>query len=360
MQPWRAGGPSAGRKEPKRCYLYVRTGATLVSGPNSGWAGHAPGRCGPVHHEPRSVVYNPASEATRAGNFHDREHVQVITDIQPCREAVTALRREGLSVGLVPTMGALHEGHLSLIRAAKARCDRVALTIFVNPAQFGPGEDLSAYPRPLEADLTACRSAGVDLVFTPSTEAMYPHGAATSVHVDGLTDVLCGPFRPGHFDGVATVVSKLFHILPADAAFFGEKDYQQLIVIKRMVADLRIPIEIVGCPTVRAADGMAISTRNAYLSAEDRKQAARLSHALFTAVEQIARGEHEVASIVATIRERLGGAASLQIEYVDVVDEATLEILTTIDRSARICAAVRIASCRLIDNVGVDVSSARG
>ena len=155
-------------------------------------------------------------------------------------------------------------------------------------------------------------------------------------------------------------MSTLFLILPADAAFFGEKDYQQLIVIKRMVADLKIPIEIVGCPTVREAEGMAISTRNAYLSADDRKQAARLSQALFAAVEQIARGEHEVASIVAAIREQLAGAASLQIEYVDVVDEATLEILTTIDRPARICAAVRMASCRLIDNVGVDVSSGRG
>src|SRR3990172_8593009 len=172
--------------------------------------------------------------------------MRVFTDIIPCRQAVREFQRAGETVGLVPTMGALHDGHLSLIRAAKAHCSRVAVTIFVTPTQFGPTEDFTAYPRPLEADLRSCERAGVDCVFTPTVETMYPSGARTTVHVSGLTDVLCGPLRPGHFDGVATVVAKLFQILPADAAFFGEKDYQQLAVIRQMVRDLNVPIDIIG------------------------------------------------------------------------------------------------------------------
>jgi len=280
--------------------------------------------------------------------------MNVLTDIDPAREVVRAVQQAGGTVGLVPTMGAIHEGHLSLIRAAKARCTRVAVTIFVNPTQFGPAEDFAAYPRPLEADLRACEQAGVDIVFTPTVATMYPPGAKTSVHVSGLSDVLCGPLRPGHFDGVATVVAKLFQILPADAAFFGEKDYQQLAVIRQMVRDLNIPVEIVGCPTLREPDGLAMSSRNAYLSPAQRRQAGSLSRALFAAVDRVRRGERNVAVLVGGIREEILSAGPARIEYVDVVDANTLALLSIVDRPARICLAVRLGSCRLIDNVGVD------
>jgi len=281
--------------------------------------------------------------------------MNVFTDIDPCRQAVRAVQQAGGTVGLVPTMGALHEGHLSLIRAAKVRCTRVAVSIFVNPTQFGPAEDFAAYPRPLEADLAACERAGVDWVFTPTVETMYPSGAKTTVHVRGVTDVLCGPLRPGHFDGVATVVAKLFQILPADAAFFGEKDYQQLTVIRQMVRNLNIPVEIVGCPTLREPDGLAMSSRNAYLGANERRQAACLSRALFAAVDRVRRGERTVPAILGEICGTILAAGPATIDYIDLVDAETLERLATVDRPARICLAVRIGSCRLIDNVRVDV-----
>lgn len=284
----------------------------------------------------------------------------VVTEIEPSRRAVRDAQREGRVVGVVPTMGALHAAHLSLIHAARRRCSTVAVTIFVNPTQFGPGEDLDDYPRPLEADLAACESAGVDIVFTPSVETMYSNGGLTTVHVSGITEVLCGPCRPGHFDGVATVVAKLFNIVPADVAFFGEKDYQQLVVIRRMVQDLNIPIEIVGCPTVREPDGLALSSRNRYLSPGEREQAASLSRALYAAVDRVAAGEREVDLLVDGIRNELLAAGPAKIEYVDIVDASTLELLTFIDRPARICLAVRIGPCRLIDNVGVDTAKRAG
>ncbi len=280
--------------------------------------------------------------------------MRVFSDIEACRQSIRDVQRTGGRVGLVPTMGALHEGHLSLIRAARQRCSRVAVTIFVNPTQFGPNEDFAAYPRPLQDDLELCERAAVDMVFTPDVETMYPSGAKTTVHVGGLTEVLCGPLRPGHFDGVATIVTKLFQILPADAAFFGEKDYQQLSVIRQLVRDLNIPIEIVGCPTVREADGLAMSSRNAYLTPVQRSQAARLSRSLFSAVERVRRGERAAAAIMDGIRREISSAGPAQIEYVEVVDAHTLQRLSIVDRPARICLAVRIGSCRLIDNVGVD------
>lgn len=275
-------------------------------------------------------------------------------DILPCRQAVRDIQRKGDTIGLVPTMGALHEGHLSLIRTAKERCKHVAVTIFVNPTQFAPTDDFTAYPRPLQSDLDACDQAGVDLVFTPTVETMYPSGVRTTVHVSGLTDVLCGPRRPGHFDGVATVVAKLFQILPADAAFFGEKDYQQLAVIRQMVRDLNIPIEIVGCPTVRERGGLALSSRNAYLSPAQHNQASCLSRALFRAANRIRAGKRNIAMIVDGVREVITAAGPAQIEYIEIVDAQTLEPLTIIDRPARICLAVRIGTCRLIDNIAVD------
>jgi len=277
----------------------------------------------------------------------------VLEEIEPCRRAVRDAQRSGHTVGLVPTMGALHEGHFSLIRAARERCDRVAVTIFVNPTQFGPGEDYQTYPRTLESDLAACETEGVDLVFHPATETVYPEGAKTTVHVNGVTKGLCGPCRPGHFDGVATVCAKLFNILPADLAFFGEKDYQQMVMIRRMALDLNLPIEIVPCPTVREPDGLAMSSRNAYLSADERKQAASLSRGLFAAADRIAVGERRAAAIVAIIRDQVLSAGPADIEYIEVVDPDTLESLKRIEQPVRICLAVRIGSCRLIDNIGV-------
>lgn len=272
-----------------------------------------------------------------------------------CRSAVREAQKRGMTVGLVPTMGALHDGHLSLIKTAREQCDTVAVTIFVNPTQFGPNEDLEAYPRPLEQDLDKCREHGATMVFTPSVETMYPQGGETSIHVGGVTEGLCGRSRPSHFDGVATIVAKLFHILPVDVAFFGEKDYQQLVMIRKMVRDLDLPIEIVGCPTIRESDGVAMSSRNAYLSAEQRVQATVLYRSIVGAAALIEQGNCHVPELVEAIRAEIAAAGPVEIEYVEVVDAATLEILSTVDRPARICLAVKIGVCRLIDNVGVAV-----
>jgi len=282
----------------------------------------------------------------------------VVTTVDKGREAVRDAQRLGRIVGLVPTMGALHEGHLSLVREARRRCQYVALTIFVNPAQFAGGEDYAVYPRPLEADLAACRTAGVDLVFAPEVGTMYGPDAKTTVRVASLTEVLCGPRRPGHFEGVTTVVTKLFNILPADLAFFGEKDYQQLTVIRRMVADLNLPIEVVGCPTVREPDGLAMSSRNSYLSAAHRRQASCLSRALFAARDAAAAGQRDVQKLVSAVRKTILDAGPADVEYVEIVDAATLQALAVIDRPARICLAVRIGPTRLIDNVAVDAGRA--
>lgn len=280
--------------------------------------------------------------------------MQVFAEIESARAEVRRAQVLGKRVGLVPTMGALHAGHLSLVEAARKQCGYVVVTIFVNPTQFGPKEDFAAYPRPLEADLAACREAGVNLIFTPSVESMYPPDSKTTIHVRGLTDVLCGPCRPGHFDGVATVVAKLFNILPADAAFFGEKDYQQLQVIRRMAADLNFLMEIVGCPTVREADGLAISSRNAYLSVAERQQATSISRALFAAVDQVRGGERTVARLRAAMRQIILDAGPAEIEYIEIVDANSLAPLSKVHRPARICAAVRIGRTRLIDNVPVE------
>lgn len=274
-------------------------------------------------------------------------------EIGETRNAVKVLQHRGKTVGLVPTMGALHEGHLSLIRTARAQCSDVAVTIFVNPLQFGPNEDLDAYPRTMEADLAACEAEGVSLVFAPTVETMYPENATTTVHVDGLTTGLCGAHRPGHFDGVTTVVAKLFEILPADRAFFGEKDYQQLVVIKRMVSDLNMSIEIVACPTLREDDGMALSSRNRYLSPEHRAQAGAISRALFDAEEQVRNGLIDATRVVETVRSTIQHAGPCAIDYVELVNATTLVPLSRIDPPARLCVAVRIGGCRLIDNIAI-------
>lgn len=277
--------------------------------------------------------------------------MNILTTINECRSLVRSRQADGTTVGLVPTMGALHAGHLSLVHAAKARCGFVIVTIFVNPTQFGPNEDFAAYPRPLETDLAACRAAGVDAVFTPSVETMYPVGARTIVRVAGLSERLCGLFRPGHFEGVATVVSKLFHILPADTGFFGEKDYQQLTIIRRMVADLNIPIEIVGCPTLREADGLAMSSRNIYLSPAQRSQAVAISRGLFAARDMLASGTREAATLTTRCRGEMERAGIHSIDYIEVVDADTLEPLATVNRAGRLCVAARLGTTRLIDNI---------
>jgi len=275
-------------------------------------------------------------------------------EVDSVRQAVVDAQRQGQTVGLVPTMGALHAGHLSLIRAARRECEVVAVTVFVNPTQFGPGEDFEAYPRPLEKDLEACLREAVDIVFAPEVETMYPPDGVTTVQVEKLTAGLCGAHRPGHFAGVTTVVAKLFNILPADAAYFGEKDYQQLVVIRQMARDLNLPIRIVGCPTVREEDGLALSSRNAYLTRTQRRLARSLSQALFAARKRVAEGERRVATLVAEMRASIEAAEPAQLDYLEIVDPMTLESLTSVKRGARACLAVRIGKCRLIDNLALD------
>jgi len=255
-------------------------------------------------------------------------------------------------------MGALHDGHRALLDAARSGCDYSVVSIFVNPKQFGPGEDLASYPRPRQQDVETCRQAGADLVFIPSAAEMYPPGFRTVVRVAGLTDGLCGATRPGHFDGVTTVVARLFNIIGPDLAWFGEKDYQQLLVVRQLVADLAWPIEIVAHPTVRDPDGLAASSRNRYLDGPSRRQACEIYAALRGAAERARSGQTDAASLIDLARTRIQQAGRCTIDYVSLVDAQTLEALSSVDRPARLCAAVRIGPCRLIDNVPVDVPEA--
>ncbi len=273
-----------------------------------------------------------------------------MTSVDALREAIGAARRSGSRVGLVPTMGALHEGHLSLVRAARDECDFTVVSIFVNPSQFGPAEDLAKYPRTLEADLDALTSCGAKLVFAPSAEEMYRPGHATWVTVGGPGEPLEGRLRPGHFRGVATVVLKLFLMAQPDAAYFGRKDYQQLLVIRRMVADLDVPVDVRACPIVREPDGLAMSSRNAYLSPEARRRAAALSAGLARAEALAAAGERDAEAIARQVREVLQTAAPVEIEYVALVHPETLEPVGRIDRPTVALLAARIDGTRLIDN----------
>jgi pantoate--beta-alanine ligase len=267
------------------------------------------------------------------------------------RQEVRAARARGARVGLVPTMGALHEGHASLLRAARADGGLVVASIFVNPTQFGPTEDLAKYPRPLERDLEICRREGVGLVFAPSAAEMYPAGFATTVHVARMTEKMCGAFRPGHFDGVCTVVAKLLAIVRPDTAYFGEKDAQQLAVVRRMVADLNLAVEIRGCPTVREPDGLAMSSRNAYLSPAERRQALALSRSLAEAREAVLAGERDAGRLAAQVRQRLEAAEGVNLQYVAVVDPDTLEDLGRVGDKVLVAAAAKVGATRLIDNV---------
>lgn len=248
-------------------------------------------------------------------------------------------------------MGALHEGHLSLVAAARRATDFVVATIFVNPTQFAPNEDFNRYPRDEGGDLALCQNAGVNAVFLPGVDEMYTAGAQTSIHVSGLTDNLCGPFRPGHFDGVCTVVAKLLNIVRPDAAFFGEKDAQQLAVIRRMVADLDLPVEIVGCPTVREADGLALSSRNRYLSEADRRAALCLYRALQHAKKRIAAGEIRAGRIVNEMFEMVHESGASEIDYVSIVDPQTLQPVEHVVGPVLVALAVRFGATRLIDNM---------
>lgn len=269
--------------------------------------------------------------------------------IPAVRARSRAWRRAGARVGLVPTMGALHAGHLSLVAAARAACDHVVASVFVNPTQFGPGEDLDAYPRDLEGDAAKLAAAGCDALFTTPAGAMYPPGYATWVTVEGLTETLCGASRPGHFRGVTTVVTKLLHIAEPDAAFFGEKDRQQLAVIRRLVADLDLPVEVVGCPIVREPDGLALSSRNAYLSADERSRAVALSRGLRRANAAFAAGERAADALTGLVAAELEGAADA-VDYVAAVDPATMQPVARAAPGVVLAVAARLGATRLIDN----------
>jgi pantoate--beta-alanine ligase len=278
--------------------------------------------------------------------------IPAVRDVPALRAAVGAWRAAGLSVGLVPTMGALHEGHLSLVRAAKARCDRVLASLFVNPRQFAPHEDFERYPRDEAADSKLLAGAGCDLLFAPDRAIMYPDGFATNVIVTSVSTPLEGQMRPHFFGGVATVVTKLLLQALPDAAFFGEKDYQQLLVIKRLAKDLDMPIEIVGCPTWREHDGLAMSSRNAYLTPEQRNVAGRLNHVLHEAIYKLHHGA-AIAEIEAEAARHLLASGFTCVDYVAVRDAEALAELAALDRPARILAAAWLGKTRLIDNMAV-------
>jgi pantoate--beta-alanine ligase len=276
----------------------------------------------------------------------------VTTRVEDVRARVARARVGGAIIGLVPTMGALHEGHLSLMWRARSECGYVVVSIFVNPTQFGPGEDFQKYPRDLGADVQRVGEVGVDLAFAPEVETMYPPGDSTFVEVTGtLVEGMCAPHRPGHFRGVTTVCARLFNIAGADRAYFGEKDYQQIQIVKRMARDLKFPLEIVPVPTVREADGLAMSSRNAYLSAEERKAAAVLYRALSQARERFAKGERVAAVLVGAAQGVIESQPIVQVQYIELRDAETLAQVDRIERPAVLAVAAFVGKTRLIDNV---------
>jgi len=276
--------------------------------------------------------------------------MEVIADPAAMRAQSRQWWREGRTIGFVPTMGNLHDGHLSLMRQAAADCDIAVASIYVNPLQFGPSEDLAAYPRTFSADCDGAEAAGVQTIFAPTDATMYPAGFATRVEVDRLTDGLCGVSRPGHFRGVTTVVMKLLSLVLPHRAYFGEKDYQQLQVLARMNEDLGLGCEIVGMPIIREPDGLAMSSRNQYLSAEERSQATCLSRALAAAQAAAGDGLTEAESLCAAARIVLARQPAVRIDYVELVDPQTLEPMTLLDRPGRMCLAAFVGQARLIDN----------
>lgn len=277
--------------------------------------------------------------------------MKIVGTIQEVREQVNEWKKQGLSVGLVPTMGYLHEGHKSLIDASVAGNDRTVVSVFVNPMQFGVGEDLESYPRDMQRDAALCESAGADLIFHPEPSEMYPQDFSSFVDMSTLTGGLCGKTRPIHFRGVCTVVSKLFNIVTPDRAYFGQKDAQQLAVIRHMVSDLSYGIEIVGCPIIREEDGLAKSSRNTYLNPQERQAALCLSRSLRQAKALLEGGETSASAVVDSIRTEIGKEPLARIDYVEVVDWKNLEPVETIDGAVLVAMAVYIDKTRLIDNI---------
>jgi pantoate--beta-alanine ligase len=277
--------------------------------------------------------------------------MKICATVCEARAACANARGNGQRVGLVPTMGALHEGHLSLVRAARAQCSVVAVSIFVNPTQFGPGEDLTKYPRQFERDCQLLEKAGIEILFAPPVEEMYPGGECTWVWVEGLSEKLDGRSRPGHFRGVTTVVAKLFHIIEPEAAFFGQKDAAQLAVIRRMVRDLSFGVEIIACPIVREADGLAMSSRNAYLTREERGRALVLHRSLERAAREFQAGERIAAKLIFAANEVIARENGVVLDYFEIVDPDTLDPVERISREALVAVAAYVGSTRLIDNI---------
>jgi pantoate--beta-alanine ligase len=277
--------------------------------------------------------------------------MRIIHTVDELRAWSRVARGFGKAVGLVPTMGALHAGHTSLIRAARERCEEVAVSIFVNPTQFGPNEDLAKYPRSFERDRDLLQSEGVELLFAPSVEEMYPAGAVTWVTVEELSNKLDGRSRPGHFRGVTTVVSKLFHIVEPDVAFFGQKDAAQVAVIRRMVRDLNLPVHITVCPIVREPDGLAMSSRNAYLDPEQRKEALVLQRSLLVVQQLIEQGESSASNLIVAGRQEFADKPSVRLDYFEIVNPDTLDPIQAIEDRALIAVAAYVGSTRLIDNL---------
>ncbi|MDB5346315.1 MAG: pantoate--beta-alanine ligase [Schlesneria sp.] len=283
--------------------------------------------------------------------FPDRAEIQVAESVRSVRDAVSRAKQAGHRVGFVPTMGALHVGHVSLMERARAECGYVAVSIFVNPTQFGPNEDFNRYPRPRDADLAMCREAGADLVFYPTVETMYPVGHRTFVEVAGLSEILEGAIRPGHFRGVTTVVTKLFNIVQADRAYFGQKDYQQQSIIRVMARELDMPTEVVTCETIRDPDGLALSSRNAYLSESERKSGLAISRALRLAERLVSEGERDIPTLESVMRNELENAPGVKLEYAVIVNHESLRELTAAEPRMVALVAARVGSTRLIDNM---------
>lgn len=310
-----------------------------IGGPNKGRVKHTP--MPPAQHQLRSQP-------------------PVIDSISAIREAVTRARENGRSIALVPTMGALHAGHLSLIEAARRTGAYTVVSIYVNPTQFAPGEDLDAYPRSMETDHATCHAAGVDLIFAPSDTEMYPPGDQTRIRPGPLAEPLCGAFRPGHFEGVCTIVAKLLNIVQPDTAYFGQKDGQQALVIRRMVADLSMPVRIEVCPTVREPDGLALSSRNAYLSEKDRRRAVCLFGALSAGRDALLSGERSMERIGEAMRQQLTEIAGsddppITIDYLEIVDAESLTPANNLAGRLMLAGAIRLGETRLIDNLIVDL-----
>ncbi len=281
--------------------------------------------------------------------------MNIVHTVQEVRQIVKSWRKEGLSIGFVPTMGYLHEGHQSLIKQAALENDRVVVSIFVNPMQFGPSEDLESYPRDLEHDAALCEKTGAHLIFHPAPSEMYMPDFCSFVDINGLTKGLCGKSRPVHFRGVCTVVNKLFNIVGANRAYFGEKDAQQLAIIRRMVRDLNMDIEIVGCPIIREEDGLAKSSRNTYLSEAERRAALILNKALAIGRRLLENGERDANTIISSITKNINTELLAKIDYVDVVDALSLEKVDKIEQSVLVAIAVYIGKTRLIDNFSFEV-----